>query len=247
MLDEAYEASFELQDTHWWYVGAKYIYNRLIRLGLGTDQGRLRMLDLGCGSGANLKLLGEYGSVAGVDVSKQALLKVSERPSLGLVQASIEALPFLANTFDGIHLLGVIEHVDNDMVAMQEAVRVCRHGGTIVLLTSALPILWSHHDEANLHRRRYVRSQLITLFALAGVKAEVLSYQNFFVFLPTLVVRIWQRFTCTSPRFDVGKPPEFLNQLLIALVRLEARLIGRINFPIGVDLVALCRVKKFYR
>lgn len=244
MLDEAYQALFELQDTHWWNVGAKYIYRRLLELGIGTDKRRLHMLEVGCGSGANLKLLGEYGYTAGLDVSAQALLRIAERPALGLVQATVDALPFAADSFDGVHLLGVIEHLDDDLGALQETVRVGRDGAVVLLLTSALPVLWSPHDEANLHRRRYLRKQLVTLFARAGLRVEILSYQNFFVFPLTLVVRMWQRFTSSGPRFDVGNPPEFLNRLLIGLVRLEAWLLGRVNLPIGVDLVALCRVSK---
>jgi SAM-dependent methyltransferase len=244
MLDEAYQALSELQDTHWWNVGARHIYRRLLDLGIGPNKGRLRMLDVGCGPGANLELLGEYGRISGLDISTQALLKVAVRPALGLVQASVDALPFAADSFDGVHLLGVIEHLDDDLAAFQEAVRVGKDGAAVVLLTSALPILWSHHDEANLHRRRYLRPQLATLFAQAGLRAEVLSYQNFFVFPFTLLVRIWQRFTSRGPRFDVGNPPEFINRVLISLVRLEAWMLGRVNLPIGVDLVALCRVSK---
>jgi len=244
MLDEAYQALSELQDTHWWNVGARHIYRRLLDLGVVPNKEQLRMLDIGCGPGANLELLGEYGRITGLDVSAQALMKIAARPAMGLVQASVDALPFAADSFDGVHLLGVIEHLDDDLAALQEAVRVSKHGAAVVLLTSALPILWSHHDEANLHRRRYMRKQLAALFTQAGLRSEVLSYQNFFVFPITLVVRMWQRFTSDGPQFDVGNPPEFINRLLIWLVRLEAWMIGRVNLPIGVDLVALCRVRK---
>jgi len=244
MLDEAYQALSELQDTHWWNVGARHIYRKLLDLGIGPSSKPQRMLDVGCGSGANFELLSEYGSITGLDVSTQALMKIGARPTLGLVQASVDALPFATDSFDGVHLLGVIEHLDDDLAALREAVRVGKDGAVVLLLTSALPILWSHHDEANLHRRRYLRPQLAALFAQAGLRAEVLSYQNFFVFPATLIVRMFQRFTSSGPRFDVGKPPEFINRLLIKLVSLEAWLLGRINLPIGVDLVALCRINK---
>ncbi len=244
MLPEAYEALAGLENGHWWFVGERYIYRSLIKLGAGKPQGGLRMLEVGCGSGGNLPLLSEYGPTAGLELSAQALKLVPQRPALGLVQASAEALPFARDSFDGVHLLGVIEHLPDDQAALQEANRVCRAGGMVTLLTSALPVLWSHHDEANLHQRRYLGGQLKDRLLRARLAPIRLTYQNFFVFLPTLVVRLWQRRRHGPPRYDMGTPPPKINRLLILLVRLEAWLIRFISLPIGVDLVAACRVEK---
>jgi SAM-dependent methyltransferase len=244
MLPEAYEALAGLENGHWWFVGERHVYRSLIELGAGKPQGVLRMLEVGCGSGGNLSLLGEYGPTTGLELSAQALALVPQRPTLGLVQASAEALPFARDSFDGVHLLGVIEHLPDDQAALHEANRVCRAGGMVALLTSALPILWSHHDEANLHQRRYLRSQLKAKLLRARLAPIRLTYQNFFVFPPTLLVRLWQRRKQGPPRYDMGTPPSWINSLLILLVRLEAWLIRFISLPIGVDLVAACRVEK---
>lgn len=244
MLEEAHYALHALETYHWWYVGARAAYRTLLWLGLGTADGSRRMLEVGSGSGGNLPLLSSYGPTVGVEYSHLALQLTRERPALGLVQARAEALPFADNSFDGVHLLGVIEHLDDDAAALREAGRVCRPGGAITLLTSALPILWSHHDEANRHKRRYLRRELASVIRSSGLVPLRLSYQNFFTLLPTLIVRLLQRLTPQTPHYNMGQPGPFLNGLLGGLLGLEAWLIRYISLPIGVDLVAVCRPEK---
>ncbi len=244
MLEEAYYELHALEAKHWWYVGARAVYGTLLWLGFGAPDGTRRMLEVGSGSGGNLAMLGDYGPVAGVELSWLALKLTPTRPELGLVQARAEALPFVEGSFDGVHLLGVIEHLDTEALALREAARVCRPQGAVSLLTSAMPILWSHHDAANLHKRRYLRRGLEKVLREAGLAPLRISYQNFFTFIPTLLVRLWQRGALRTPRYDMGQPPPLINALLGWLLRLEAWLIRFVELPIGVDLVAVCRPER---
>jgi len=241
MLDEAHIAMHELEEKHFWYVGARFVYRAMLNMGLGRPDGLNRILEIGSGSGANLSLLEEYGPTVGMDVSSLALKLTPEPPSLGLVQASAEALPFARGAFDGIALFAILEHIENDEKALQEVNRVCRSGGVVALLTSALPILWSHHDEANRHYRRYYLGEFRDKLISAGLSPVRISFQNFFTFFPTLAVRLWQRLSPQPPRYDMGSPSEIINKLLIQLLRFESWFIQYIPLPIGVDLVAVCR------
>ncbi|HNB52561.1 MAG TPA: class I SAM-dependent methyltransferase, partial [Anaerolineales bacterium] len=182
-----------------------------------------------------------YGPTVGLEYSARALRMTPHAPRLGLVQASADALPFRANTFDAVALFGLIEHMDDDVRTLQEAARVCKKTGAVALLTSALPILWSHHDEANRHRRRYYRAELQKTLEKAGLTPIRNSFQNFFTFFPTLLARLWQRRQIQAPRYDMGLPPRWANAVLIGVLRLEAWLIRYFPLPIGVDLVAVAR------
>jgi len=244
MLEEAYLELHALETQHWWFVGARIVYRTLLHLGLGPPSGRQRILEIGSGSGGNLALLSEYGPTVGVEPSWLALKLTRFRPELGLVQARAEALPFMKNCFDGVNLLGVIEHIEQDKAVLDEAVRVCRRNGALILLTSALPILWSHHDEANLHKRRYTKSGLHQLLKSARLAPLRLSYLNFFIFAPVFIVRLWQRFRSTAPKYDMSKPGRLFNNILILLLKLEAWLIQKVELPIGVDLVAVCKIRE---
>jgi SAM-dependent methyltransferase len=244
MFETAYHELHTLEGSHWWFRGARAVYRTLLLIGFGKPNGETRMLEVGSGSGGNLLLLSDYGPTVGVEVSWTGLSLTPVRPILGLVQARAEALPFRHNAFNGIHLLGVIEHLDDDERALKEAARVCCPDGAITILTSALPVLWSHHDEANLHKRRYIRRELKRKICEAGCIPLRISYENFFTFLPTLFSRLWQRRAGRTPRYDMGKPPSVLNSFLTYLLFFEAWLIRYLELPIGVDLVAVCRPKK---
>ena len=240
MIDEAYQELRGLEDEHWWFRGARAVYRTLLSFKPRPGKGA-RVLEVGSGSGGNFDLLGEFGDVVGLEYSPIAIELTPSAPALGLVRASADALPFAASSFDYVALLGLIEHMDDDRKALREAARVCTHEGIVVLLTSAIAFLWSHHDDANRHRRRYHKKELIELLASAELRTIRVSYQNFFTFLPVLAVRMWQRIHPESPRFDVGKPNRWVNDFLTALLKLEARLIKYISLPVGVDLVAAAR------
>ena len=111
MIPEAYQSIHQLEQNHWWYIGARAVYRTLLKIGLGPPDGQRKMLEVGVGTGGNLELLAEYGPTGGIDFSPLALERISEPPQLGLCQASAEALPFLSGTFDGVALLGLIEHL----------------------------------------------------------------------------------------------------------------------------------------
>jgi len=241
MLEDSYYKLHALESEHWWYVGARAVYHTLLNMVLGAHSNNYRLIEIGSGSGGNLKLINSFGPTVGVEPSRLAIDMTPTFPTLGLVQARAEALPFAKEIFDGINLLGVIEHLEDDEAGLFEAARVCKSKGGLVLLTSALPILWSHHDDANFHKRRYVKKNLEALLLKSGFVPSRLSYQNFFTFLPVLIIRLWQNRRYQTPKYDMGSPPKIINRLLIWLIKIEAILIRFISLPIGVDLVAVCR------
>ena len=243
MIPEAYQSIHQLEQNHWWYIGARAVYRTLLKIGLGPPDGQKKMLEVGVGTGGNLELLAKYGPTGGIDFSPLALERISEPPQLGLCQASAEALPFLSGTFDGVALLGLIEHLDDDVKALAEARLVCRPGGTVILLTSAFQSLWSHHDEANQHRRRYRRKELSERIVVAGLEPLRLTYMNFFTFLPVFLVRWWQCRRPREPEYDMGNPPAIINTLLKIVMSFEAWMVRYFPLPIGVNLVAVCRPK----
>jgi hypothetical protein len=89
-----------------------------------------------------------------------------------------------------------------------------------------------------------MRRGLENLLREAGLAPLRISYQNFFTFIPTLFVRLWQGRTQRVPRYDMSQPAPLINSLLGWLLRLEAWLIRYVELPIGVDLVAVCRPEK---
>src|SRR5689334_5079270 len=121
MKRSAYASMRTLQERHWWWRGMARLYQSALQRALAAKGAERNIIDVGCGFGANLCVLNQFGNVVGLDISLDALQSISQRPALGLVQARADALPFRANSFDLVALLAVIEHVDQDSQALAES------------------------------------------------------------------------------------------------------------------------------
>lgn len=240
----AYETMHALQEKHWWWRGMRRLYQGTLHHFQPTAKGSV--LDVGCGFGANLPVLKEQVAkgdlLVGVDASHEALSAIPRRAGLMLVQAHADALPFRRDSFDTVALLAVIEHVDRDDRVLQESRRVTRQGGLQILLTSAFMLLWSHHDTANEHRRRYLTSQVDKLQRAAGWRVLRTGYVNAAVFPIVALVRLLQRRSRPpeNAAYDMGPNPYPFNRVLEGLLHLEGLLLryGMI-MPFGVDLFSV--------
>ena len=247
MQAHAYDSMKQMQVRHWWWRGMQRLYRTaLARFLTGSPQCPRYVVDIGCGFGANLTILNPLGNVVGVDISLEVLLAMTNCPSLGLVQARADALPFRAGTFDVVALLAVIEHTDHDNAVLAETHRVARQGAIQLLLTSAFMLLWSHHDQANAHRRRYRAGQIERLQCEAGWQSLVTSYVNATVFPVVAFLRVVQRHMKSgrngTSEYDMGPDIIPVNRFLEACLAAEAWLvIHGIQLPFGVDLFSIAR------
>src|SRR5262249_17611335 len=152
-----------------------------------------------------------------------------------------DALPFRAASFDIVALLAVLEHVKGDADVIDESRRVACPGALQILLTTAFNILWSHHDEANNHFRRYRAEVVDPLQTTAGWHVLLTSYVNAVIFPGAVIVRTLQRFVRAreDAHFDVGPNLPFLSNLLGVEAYLVIRLAQRL--PFGVNLFSIAR------
>jgi SAM-dependent methyltransferase len=237
--EQDYRTTYELVDHNWWFVGMRRISLQL--LGSSVEG---PILDVGCGTGIMLEHLEPVGEATGLDFSSTALEFCRKRGAERLVQARGEQLPFGDGTFGAVTAFGVVEHIDADREAVREWARVLRPGGSVVLLTSAYQWLWSGHDVSNHHTRRYVVREVEGLLREAGLEPTKVSYVNAFLFPPILAVRLVERLRRGSkppePHKDTGEVPAPANRLLLALLGLEGRILGRTRgrLPFGVSIVA---------
>jgi len=238
MEERAYLDLHQLEQGHWWYRGTRSIYRTLLRRYVRRPCGPV--LDLGCGTGGNLKLLSDWGPVCGLDPWRPAL-RLCPPGVATLVQGTAGNLPFRDASFSLVAVLGVLEHIADDVEMLCEARRVCRPGGVILVLTSAFMLMWSQHDEANRHVRRYTARQLREKVEGAGLRVQRLSYLNFFLFPLAALVRLLQRLNPGrgTPRMDMFPVPEPFSTVLAGLLALEGWLMQWLALPWGVSLVTV--------
>jgi len=233
---------YALENTYWWFVARRVLVEELLSSEINGRRS-LRILDVGCGTGANMSAFAQQGTTIGVDCSIDALSFCQTRGLQRLVLSPVENLPFDDQTFDVVTALDVLEHTDDDLQALREIQRVCHRRGLLLITVPAYGFLWSEHDEALKHRRRYAAHELRNKLSVTGFEVQRTSYFITAMFFPILVMRIWQDIfkRSTQPKTSLYMLPGWMNASLIGLLALERRLFRWINLPFGVSIVALAR------
>ncbi len=230
-----------LEESYWWFVGRRAILERVLRR-FGNQS--CLAVDVGCGSGRNLQMLRPYADcVMGLDTSAAALELASAR-GFPTARADGYALPLAGSSVDLVCALDVLEHLDEDLMALHEFHRVLRPGGLLLLTVPAYRFLWSEHDEALSHRRRYVASEMHAKLTRTGFVVLKRTYAVFFMLFPIALYRLFRGLVPKDPYAPKASHvvlPNFFNKLLVALLQVEAWMIGRINLPWGTSIVVLAQ------
>jgi SAM-dependent methyltransferase len=236
-----YPLLYQVEESHWWYLGRREILKSFVAAIRGRVKHDLKILDVGCGTGANLKMLRQYGTAEGIDISQQALDFCRERGLFEVQYGSAEDLPHADGAFDLVTALDVLEHLDDDAAGLKEIERVLRPNGHALLFVPAFMFLWGVQDDVSNHRRRYTRKQLVEAVTNAGLKVETVSYANLTFFLPVLLVRWTMRVLKLSAdtEYGINIPP--LNSLFARIFAAERFLLERSGVPFGVSILCVAR------
>src|ERR1039457_641580 len=216
------KAMLEVDEHHWWYRGRRRIIRaELDRLPLAPGA---VVLDAGCGSGGTLEEAARYGEGHGIELNPDAAPAGQSRRCGEVRVGRLEELPWEAGTFDLITCLDVIEHTPDDRVTLSELRRVTKPGGWMLVTVPAYQALWSLHDEANHHYRRYGRRTLREAAHAAGWTVIRMSSFNSLLLAPAAVVRLLQRRVGTHEGYtnDLNLGPRWLNSVLERPLDLES-------------------------
>lgn len=226
-----------LESCHWWFLGRRYLLRYIC--GFLVEEGRL-VLDAGCGTGLAASELGHPSQVVGLDVSEAAFQatnwQVLGMPCIG----SVERLPFRNESFDVVAALDVLEHLEEPEKALRELYRVAKVGAKLLVTVPAYRWLWSIHDEALGHKRRYTASSLRAALEASGFRIHRLSYTVTFLFPLAVLVRLSRRYLIKGNRdSDLCPLPSFLNALLAFFMRVEVSMLRFMDMPFGLTVFAI--------
>lgn len=225
MDEDEIRKSAALEQRHWWYAERRALVRRLVSpLPAG------RALDVGCGGGGNTAVLRDLGwSVTGLEYSPAAATLAASR-GLPIVRGDARVLPFRDESFDLVQSTDMWEHIDDDRAVASETARVLRRGGRLLVAVPCSMKLWSGHDVALGHVRRYEKDELVALVRGAGL--EVLDVRSWNVLLRP-VVRMRRRSNTGDSEMEEVQP--LLNAALRGVVATE-RVLPVHRLP-GVSLV----------
>jgi SAM-dependent methyltransferase len=239
LMDRIIYDRMEQHDSrHWWYLARRRVLAALIERRINLPP-FADILEIGCGTGHNLAMLGQFGHVDAIEVDAAARDIAAKRLGREVGSSPLPELIGVADgSYDMIAILDVLEHIEDDRAALVSMARRLKAGGTILIAVPAHPWLWSAHDVANHHYRRYTRKTLKAVIAAAGLKISYLSALNSFLFPLAVASRLFDQLRGKEGSDD-ALPPGPLNAFFNAVFGAEAHVVGRVPLPIGVSLVAV--------
>jgi len=243
MQEHTYSIMYQVEGTHWWFAGRRRIIAGFLQRICSTLSHRPRILDVGCGTGANLELLGEFGEAEGVDVAPEALAFCQQRGLESVRLGEAEKLPYPDSSFDLVTGLDVVEHLDDDLSGLQEMRRILKPGGRALVFVPAFMFLWGVQDDVSNHRRRYTLPQLKQRLVEAGFEIERATYANITFFLPILAGRLLMKLTGYRPASENNLSIGFLNKPLGMILGSEEFFLRHANLPLGVSAICVARRK----
>ena len=252
MQSEQFRLHADIEQRHWWFVGRRRIMQRLVsELMPNPPEGVV--VDVGCGTGANLAVLADRYNCVGIDTSPEAVALAQERfPRVRfLAGVAPDDLRQFWPQARLVLLMDVLEHVADDFAFLSSLLSAAPPGCLFLVTVPADDSLWSAHDEAFGHYRRYDRARLERVWAGLPVQTVLVSYFNGRLLPLIRLVRAWNRLrgrAAGRAGTDFWLPSRPVNALLQSVLAGEGRRIvnllrgrSRTGYSAGASLLAVLR------
>jgi SAM-dependent methyltransferase len=237
-----YQQMAELDDRHWWYRARRRIIADLIRREV-RPPANAQILELGCGTGHNLAMLGGFGHVDGLELDEEARELSEKRLGRKIMSSPLPELGEVPDRhYDLIGAFDVIEHIEDDRAALASIATKLKPGGKFVMTVPAHQWMWSAHDVVNHHKRRYSKSGLIALVDNSPMKLDRVGYFNSLLFPLAIAERSASKLRGRA-HGDVKLPPALLNAAFEKVFGAERYLVGRLPLPPGLSLFAVASAR----
>lgn len=244
-MDKLFEKKYhDSESNFFWFLARRDLLLRIIKkYPLNT-----KILDIGCSSGQlllELKKIG-YQNIYGLDISPEAITIAKNNGLNNVYHGNANKINFPDNYFNIIIASDILEHLNDDMAAMQEWSRLLKPGGIILLAVPAWKFLYSYLDKIAKHYRRYSKQDLKNIIKKnENLNIIKINYWNFFLFIPAAFKKIIEKYyfkknVATNEYYKINP---IINKFFFALLRLENYLIIKnYNIPFGISII--CIIKK---
>ena len=239
----AYQRHLEIDRSHFWRAAKRELLRDLLTDG-GPPENKLRLLDIGGASSLYPSVLAEWGSVTVVEPDGECVETAKAVLGTDIRQGSLPDDLGVEGPFDVISMLDVLEHIEDDQRALEAVRDLLASAGRLIMTVPALPALYSDHDRALHHFRRYTRRTLIEVIEAAGLEVKRVSYWTSLL-LPLVATQrtVSKARSALNPRrsveYTVELPSKGLNALLAGAMTVERHLLRAMPMPVGSSLFAI--------
>jgi SAM-dependent methyltransferase len=239
MEEVEYARMAEREFSYWWHVGRLRIIETYLQKATKAKKD-VQILNVGCGTGGTLSTLERYGTVDNVDGSDDAIAFVRQLGYTRVKKMDGAELPYKDKVYDVVGAFDVLEHIKDDTAALKEWARVLKDDGSILITVPAYQWLWSGHDVALHHFRRYTRSRLKQVAMAAGLAASRASYAFSFSLPLVAGFRLMRQMSDSKAGLETSYVdiPGWVNGMFTNILYIEARAHRYMPLPAGTSVIA---------
>jgi len=245
-VEHLLRATARAEARHFWFRGFRAFITPLLR-DAAAGRPNARLLDCGCGTGANVALLDTFGRAYGFDLTEIGLRIGRESGRTRLARATVTAVPFPTAAFDIVTSFDVLYSLadGDEQAAIAEMYRLLKPGGFAIVNVAAMRVLRGDHSVLSREVRRYSRADLRTRLEGAGFRIQRLTYTNATLFPALAIARLIQRRrglrSESEADAEISVPPAPINAIMTAVMHLEALWLRAFDAPFGSSLLCLAR------
>lgn len=248
MLTEEYKKMSDLESKYWWHVGKIFLLKTLIEKYFDADKKNLKILEIGSGTGEVSNFLSHYGEVTSLDMSPEAEAFSKEKGVSNFILADINEVDtsMFKDKFDLVLALDVLEHIQDDVKTMEIINGLLADDGHFFINVPAHKFLWSEHDEALHHKRRYHITEIKQKLLDTNYRIVKRSFFVSFAFPVIAIFRLWGNIfkRTTYPKTSYVMLPDSLNNFMIKVLEFEAGLLKSMNLFLGTTIVVVAKKKR---
>ncbi len=236
----------EFEKNYWWHQGKKFLVNELVKKygsNIKNEDG-LRILEIGCGTGEITESLQKYGNVTGIDMSNEAADFCRERGLENIIVADINTINIDSlEKYDLVLALDVLEHIQDDIEAIKRVGKLLSQDGYFIINVPAYKFLWSEHDEALQHKRRYSTYEIKRKLEDNGFEIVKMSYFVFAAFPFIAMFKFLKSVFGRSayPKTSYIQIPNFVNKIMTKVLETEAHLLNYTYLPFGTTITLVAK------
>jgi SAM-dependent methyltransferase len=237
MNKNAYVEMQKIEDTHWWFVARRKIIEKQIK---NIPSPKYKILEVGCGTGGNLSMLKQFGSVKAFEMDRSAIEMIKLK---AINDITVEfgkcpnQIPFREEKFDLICIFDVLEHINNDIETLIELKKLLNFNGKIIITVPAHQWLFGNHDLFLNHCRRYSHFSLKEVIKKSKFKIDKISYFNTILFPLALIERLF--IIPFKKSIGLNKPSKIINNFLCNIFSVESYILVKMNLYFGLSLICV--------